>query len=147
MVIMIMMMIMTAALLQMCFWRGNMEDGHRDDVFKEYSVWKVPGKPGGGLRRSLRCATAPAAPPHARLPRFPERPEAPLDLANMVPASPLPGARAQSAGGHHNGFHSEPPSRHVSPAISGYDRLQVRGFLFKVTQKIVSPNAKKYCVR
>ena len=26
---------------QMCFWRGSMDEEHRDDVFKEYSVWKV----------------------------------------------------------------------------------------------------------
>merc|ERR1719369_1905283 len=57
-------------LCQMCFWRGNMDEAHRDDVFKEYSVWKTPDKP-----------------------------EQTLDLANIVPASPLPA---------HNGFHSEP---------------------------------------
>lgn len=73
-------------LCQMCFWRGNMDTGHRDDVFKEYSVWKSPGKQ-AGLRRSLRCV-----PPGAqkRIPQFPEQSEPPLDLANIVPASPLP---------------------------------------------------------
>jgi hypothetical protein len=97
-------------LCQMCFWRGNMDEGHRDDVFKEYSVWKTPGKP-SGLRRSMRCV--PAA-QQKRLPRFPDKPEQTLDLANIVPASPLPA---------HNGFHSEPGSRHMSPAISGSERL------------------------
>lgn len=100
-------------LCQMCFWRGNMDDAHRDDVFKEYSVWKTPGKP-SGLRRSMRCV--PSA-QQKRLPRFPDKPEATLDLANIVPASPLPA---------HNGFHSEPGSRHMSPAISGADRLMAR---------------------
>ena len=38
-------------LCQMCFWRGNMDEKHRDDVFKEYNVWKVPGKPGSSLRQ------------------------------------------------------------------------------------------------
>lgn len=97
-------------LCQMCFWRGNMDEAHRDDVFKEYSVWKTPGKP-SGLRRSMRCV--PSA-QQKRLPRFPDKPEQTLDLANIVPASPLPA---------HNGFHSEPGSRHMSPAISGSDRL------------------------
>ena len=94
----------------MCFWRGNIDEAHRDDVFKEYNVWKTPGKP-SGLRRSLRCM-----PPsqQKRIPRFPDKPEQPLDLANIVPASPMPA---------HNGFHSEPGSRHMSPAISGPDRL------------------------
>ena len=89
-----------------------MDDGHRDDVFKEYSVWKVPGKP-SSLRRSLRC-TNPQNQQKQRLPKFPDKPEPPLDLSNMVPASPLP---------HHNGFKSEPGSRHMSPAISNYDRF------------------------
>jgi len=97
-------------LCQMCFWRGNMDEAHRDDVFKEYSVWKTPGKP-SGLRRSMRCV--PSA-QQKRIPRFPDKPEQTLDLANIVPASPLPA---------HNGFHSEPGSRHMSPAISGSDRL------------------------
>ena len=90
-----------------------MDDAHRDDVFKEYSVWKTPGKP-SGLRRSMRCV--PSA-QQKRLPRFPDKPEPTLDLANIVPASPLPA---------HNGFHSEPASRHMSPAISGADRLMAR---------------------
>ena len=87
-----------------------MDEAHRDDVFKEYSVWKTPGKP-SGLRRSMRCV--PSA-QQKRLPRFPDKPEQTLDLANIVPSSPLPA---------HNGFHSEPGSRHMSPAISGSDRL------------------------
>ena len=97
-------------LCQMCFWRGNMDEAHRDDVFKEYSVWKTPGKP-SGLRRSMRCVPSTQ---QKRLPRFPDKPEQTLDLANIVPASPLPA---------HNGFHSEPGSRHMSPAISGSERL------------------------
>ena len=104
-------------LCQMCFWRGNMDDKHRDDVFKEYNVWKVPGKPGSSLRRSLRCASAPGSGGQKRLPRFPDQPEQTLDLSNIVPASPL---------ASHNGFHSqsEGGSRHMSPAVSGgYDRL------------------------
>jgi len=102
-------------LCQMCFWRGDMSEAHRDDVFKEYSMWKTPGKP-SGLRRSMRCVPqGDGTGAMKRLPKFPDRPEPPLNLANIVPASPLPA---------HNGFsHSEPGSRHVSPAISGSDRL------------------------
>ena len=70
-----------------------------------------------GLRRSLRC-TAGSQQQKPRLPKFPDKPEQTLDLANMVPASPLPS---------HNGFKSEPGSRHMSPAISSYDRLMVSG--------------------
>ena len=104
-------------LCQMCFWRGNMDEKHRDDVFKEYSQWKVPGKP-SGLRRSMRCVAPPSsASQQKRLPRFPDKPEQPLDLGNIVPASPLP---------THNGFsQSEPSSRHMSPAISNYDRMMM----------------------
>ena len=94
-----------------------MDDKHRDDVFKEYNVWKVPGKPGSSLRRSLRCTSAPGSGGQKRLPRFPDQPEQPLDLSNIVPASPL---------ASHNGFHSqsEASSRHMSPAVSGgYERL------------------------
>ena len=90
-------------LCQMCFWRGDMSEAHRDDVFKEYSMWKTPGKP-SGLRRSMRCVPqGDGTGAMKRLPKFPDRPEPPLNLANIVPASPLPA---------HNGFsHSEPGSR------------------------------------
>ena len=92
-------------LCQMCFWRGSMDEAHRDDVFKEYSVWKSPGKQ-SGLRRSLRCV-----PPSGgkRLPRFPDQPEPTLDLTNIVPASPLPS---------HNGF-----SDLAQSGVSSYERL------------------------
>jgi len=102
-------------LCQMCFWRGDMAEAHRDDVFKEYSLWKTPGKP-SGLRRSMRCVPqGDGTGAMKRIPKFPDRPEPPLNLANIVPASPLPA---------HNGFsHSEPGSRHISPAVSGSDRL------------------------
>ena len=47
--------------------------------------------------------TFPTAHSPVSTPRFPDRPEPPLSLANIVPASPLP---------QHNGFsHSEPASR------------------------------------
>ena len=41
-------------LCQMCFWRGAMTDEHKDDVFKEYSAWKTPGKPSGMSKHILR---------------------------------------------------------------------------------------------
>eukprot|EP00091_Calanus_sinicus_P014604 TRINITY_DN32212_c0_g1_i1.p1 TRINITY_DN32212_c0_g1~~TRINITY_DN32212_c0_g1_i1.p1 ORF type:complete len:131 (-),score=14.18 TRINITY_DN32212_c0_g1_i1:174-566(-) len=86
-----------------------MDEAHRDDVLRIQCL-ENSGKP-SGLRRSMRCV--PSA-QQKRLPRFPDKPEQTLDLANIVPASPLPA---------HNGFHSEPGSRHMSPAISGSDRL------------------------
>jgi len=106
-----------------------MDDDHRDDVFKEYSVWKAPGKQ-TGLRRSLRCvpqAGGAGGPGGAggqkRLPRFPDQPEPPLDLANIVPASPLPSHNgsglmiSRGLQGHHRQFSTLPqsgPVRHNS---------------------------------
>jgi hypothetical protein len=42
----------------MCFWRGAMSDEHKDDVFKEYSAWKTPGKPSGMLIAVFRIRFA-----------------------------------------------------------------------------------------
>ena len=117
-------------LCQMCFWRGNMDEAHRDDVFKEYSVWKTPGKQ-SGLRRSLRCVPQTGGPGgQKRLPRFPDQPEPPLDLANIVPASPLPSHNGFSEGGsglmisragHHRQFASLPPPGPVRPQTSSQE--------------------------
>jgi len=116
-------------LCQLCFWRGDMTEEHKDDVFKEYSAWKTPGKP-SGLRRSIRCVAPPSSAQESqRIPRFPDKPEETLDLSNIVPASPLPNHNGFQATASplpsHNGFHADPPGgRRVSPAtLSGIDKL------------------------
>jgi len=126
-------------LCQLCFWRGEMSEEHRDDVFKEYSAWKTPGKP-SGLRRSIRCVAPPGA-VSQRLPRFPDKPEETLDLANIIPASPLPTHNGFNQSQSNNGLHSRashtgpngPPNGPTSSnnghtpsrIISGIDKLAI----------------------
>uniref|UniRef100_A0AAR2L2U4 ZZ-type domain-containing protein n=1 Tax=Pygocentrus nattereri TaxID=42514 RepID=A0AAR2L2U4_PYGNA len=70
-------------LCQNCFWRGHASGNHSDHhQMKEHSSWKSPAKKlGHAISKSFGCVSN-REPPH---PMFPENPERPLDLANIVP--------------------------------------------------------------
>uniref|UniRef100_A0A3B4CNK6 Dystrobrevin n=1 Tax=Pygocentrus nattereri TaxID=42514 RepID=A0A3B4CNK6_PYGNA len=69
-------------LCQNCFWRGHASGNHSDHhQMKEHSSWKSPAKKlGHAISKSFGCVSN-REPPH---PMFPENPERPLDLANIV---------------------------------------------------------------
>ncbi|XP_059516370.1 dystrobrevin beta isoform X3 [Myotis daubentonii] len=75
-------------LCQNCFWRGHASGPHSNQhQMKEHSSWKSPAKKlSHAISKSLGCVPT-REPPH---PVFPEQPEKPLDLANIVPPRPLP---------------------------------------------------------
>ncbi|XP_026969462.1 dystrobrevin beta isoform X2 [Sagmatias obliquidens] len=74
-------------LCQNCFWRGHANGPHSNQhQMKEHSSWKSPAKKlSHAISKSLGCVPT-REPPH---PVFPEQPEKPLDLANIVPPRPL----------------------------------------------------------
>nr|XP_036861433.1 dystrobrevin beta isoform X3 [Manis javanica]XP_036861434.1 dystrobrevin beta isoform X3 [Manis javanica] len=74
-------------LCQNCFWRGHASGPHSNQhQMKEHSSWKSPAKKlSHAISKSLGCVPT-REPPH---PVFPEQPEKPLDLANIVPPRPL----------------------------------------------------------
>ncbi|XP_053781375.1 dystrobrevin beta isoform X4 [Desmodus rotundus] len=74
-------------LCQNCFWRGHASGSHSNQhQMKEHSSWKSPAKKlSHAISKSLGCVPS-REPPH---PVFPEQPEKPLDLANIVPPRPL----------------------------------------------------------
>ncbi|XP_012583016.1 PREDICTED: dystrobrevin beta isoform X5 [Condylura cristata] len=74
-------------LCQSCFWRGHASGPHSNQhQMKEHSSWKSPAKKlSHAISKSLGCVPT-REPPH---PVFPEQPEKPLDLANIVPPRPL----------------------------------------------------------
>ncbi|XP_028372545.2 dystrobrevin beta isoform X4 [Phyllostomus discolor] len=74
-------------LCQNCFWRGHASGSHSNQhQMKEHSSWKSPAKKlSHAISKSLGCVPT-REPPH---PVFPEQPEKPLDLANIVPPRPL----------------------------------------------------------
>uniref|UniRef100_A0A452E563 Dystrobrevin n=1 Tax=Capra hircus TaxID=9925 RepID=A0A452E563_CAPHI len=73
-------------LCQNCFWRGHASGPHSNQhQMKEHSSWKSPAKKlSHAISKSLGCVPT-REPPH---PVFPEQPEKPLDLANIVPPRP-----------------------------------------------------------
>lgn len=85
-------------LCQDCFWRGRVSGSHTNQhEMKEYAVYKSPSKQlGHSLRKSFRCVPDR---PSRGLPQFPDEPERTLDLAHIVPPSPMPS---------HNGFSMAP---------------------------------------
>ncbi|XP_054976995.1 dystrobrevin beta isoform X1 [Sorex araneus] len=74
-------------LCQNCFWRGHASGPHSNQhQMKEHSSWKSPAKKlSHAISKSLGCVPS-REPPH---PIFPEQPEKPLDLANIIPPRPL----------------------------------------------------------
>lgn len=74
-------------LCEQCFWRGRTSGTHSNDhEMKEYSSYKSPSKQlAHSIHKSLRCMPITNRSTH---PVFPERPDRPLDLANIVPVTP-----------------------------------------------------------
>lgn len=74
-------------LCQQCFWRGRTSSTHSNEhEMKEYSSYKSPSKQlAHSIHKSLRCVPQPNRSTH---PIFPERPQRPLDLTNVVPMTP-----------------------------------------------------------
>ncbi|CAG7731838.1 unnamed protein product [Allacma fusca] len=77
---------------QNCYWQGKSAGNHlATHEVKEYSTTKTGGKSfRNSFRKSLRCVPDKSK----KMPKFPEQ-ERPLNLAHIVPPSPLPS---------HNGF-------------------------------------------
>ncbi|KAK3522705.1 hypothetical protein QTP86_030099, partial [Hemibagrus guttatus] len=75
-------------LCQTCFWRGHASGNHSNQhQMKEHSSWKSPAKKlGHAISKSFGCV------PSRELthPIYPEDPERPLDLSNIVPPRPVP---------------------------------------------------------
>ena len=72
-------------LCQNCFWRGKIGVDHLDDVFKEFNAFKSSSSGRASFRKNLQCIPSGASEKRPRLPHFPNAPEKPLDLSNMVP--------------------------------------------------------------
>ncbi|XP_047674340.1 dystrobrevin, beta a isoform X2 [Tachysurus fulvidraco] len=75
-------------LCQTCFWRGHASGNHSNQhQMKEHSSWKSPAKKlGHAISKSFGCVPS-REPTH---PIYPEDPERPLDLSNIVPPRPVP---------------------------------------------------------
>ncbi|XP_053087752.1 dystrobrevin, beta a isoform X3 [Pangasianodon hypophthalmus] len=82
-------------LCQTCFWRGHASGNHSNQhQMKEHSSWKSPAKKlGRAISKSFGCVPS-REPPH---PIYPEDPERPLDLSNIVPPRPAPNNMTVSA--------------------------------------------------
>ncbi|XP_060739013.1 dystrobrevin, beta a isoform X2 [Tachysurus vachellii] len=75
-------------LCQTCFWRGHASGNHSNQhQMKEHSSWKSPAKKlGHAISKSFGCVPS-REPTH---PIYPEDPERPIDLSNIVPPRPVP---------------------------------------------------------
>ncbi|WKX91148.1 hypothetical protein Q1695_009745 [Nippostrongylus brasiliensis] len=75
-------------LCQNCFWRGRTSQNHSNEhEMKEYSSYKSPTKQlAHSIHKSLQCI--PTANATKQPPLFAERPQRPLELQNIVPATP-----------------------------------------------------------
>jgi hypothetical protein len=74
-------------LCQSCFWRGQVSKQHKNDhEMKEYSSYKSPTKQlAHSIHKSLRCIPISSQKAHKE---YPNKPQRPLDLANLVPMTP-----------------------------------------------------------
>ncbi|KAI3413406.1 hypothetical protein GPALN_010900 [Globodera pallida] len=79
---------------QSCFWRGRVSQSHSNEhEMKEYSSYKSPTKQlAHSIQKSLQCVPVTHQKTHKE---FPTRPQRPLDLANVVPSTPLVTVRRQ----------------------------------------------------
>ncbi|GAB6025833.1 hypothetical protein CHUAL_011815 [Chamberlinius hualienensis] len=80
-------------LCQECFWRGLVSRNHTlEHEMKEYATFTSGKQLGHAIRKSFRCVPDKQS---SDVPWFPETPERTLNLAHIVPPSPVP---------CHNGF-------------------------------------------
>ncbi|KAM9495972.1 dystrobrevin, beta a isoform 3-T6 [Clarias gariepinus] len=82
-------------LCQTCYWRGHASGNHSNQhQMKEHSSWKSPAKKlGRAISKSFGCVPS-REPSH---PIYPEDPERPLDLSNIIPPRPVPNNLTVSA--------------------------------------------------
>lgn len=75
-------------LCQSCFWRGRVSQSHTNEhEMKEYSSYKSPTKQlAHTIQKSLQCVPISHQKTHKE---FPTRPQRALDLANVVPSTPI----------------------------------------------------------
>ncbi|KAK5971715.1 Dystrobrevin [Trichostrongylus colubriformis] len=80
-------------LCQNCFWRGRTSQNHSNEhEMKEYSSYKSPTKQlAHSIHKSLQCIPTTNT---KQPPLFAERPQRPLELQNIVPATPTTLRRA-----------------------------------------------------
>ncbi|KAJ1364442.1 Dystrobrevin-1 [Parelaphostrongylus tenuis] len=80
-------------LCQNCFWRGRTSHNHSNEhEMKEYSSYKSPTKQlAHSIHKSLQCIPSTNV---KQSPLFAERPQRPLELQNIVPATPTTLRRA-----------------------------------------------------
>ncbi|KAI1721646.1 EF-hand domain-containing protein [Ditylenchus destructor] len=74
-------------LCQSCFWRGRTSQSHSNEhEMKEYWSYKSPTKQiAHSIQKSLQCMPSITSKTHKT---FPTKPQRPLDLTNIVPATP-----------------------------------------------------------
>ncbi|CAJ0570407.1 unnamed protein product, partial [Mesorhabditis spiculigera] len=86
-------------LCQNCFWRGRTSHSHSNEhEMKEYSSYKSPTRQlAHSIQKSLQCVPSGQAKPQAKIvPMQYDRPVKPLELTNIVPATPTTLRRHQS---------------------------------------------------
>lgn len=83
-------------LCQACFWCGHIAGEHKNDVFKEYNSFKPSSGrsttplSSSSLKKSMGCIQGEknvkkGGGNSRKVPKFPDHPEKPMDLSNMMP--------------------------------------------------------------